>query len=150
MLDPQAIQNNYLVYGLTEDQLQGIARLATSRDLAPGETLCHEGERADEVFIVREGHFEVKGGNGERLAEIGAGSVIGEMGLIDPRPRSATVVATESARVVALPTSDLRQELVTDGNLGFVVLCNIARLLSERLRQTDTKLATLMGASVEA
>ena len=89
-------------------------------------------------------------GNGERLAEIGVGSVIGEMGLIDPRPRSATVEAIGNARVVALPTGDLRHELVADGNLGFVVLCNIARLLSERLRNADTKLAALMGATIAA
>ncbi len=148
MLDSQAIQNNYLVYGLTDEQLRNISELATSRELAPGEVLCHEGERADELFIVLAGRFAVRIGNGEILAEIGPGSVIGEMGLIDPRPRSATVEATETARVVAIPTADLRHNLVTDGNLGFVVLCNIARLLSERLRHADTKLATLMGAAV--
>lgn len=145
MLDPQAIKKNYLVYGLTEDQLRSMSKLASTRDVAPGEVLCREGDRADEVFIVAEGRFAVRVGGGDQLAEIGAGSVVGEMGLIDPRPRSATVEAIDAAKVIAIPTADLRQELVTDGNLGFVVLCNIARLLSERLRNADAKLATLMG-----
>ena len=84
------------------------------------------------------------------LAELTPGSVVGEMGLIEPRNRSATVVAREESRVAAISQTDLRQLLVTDGNLGFIVLCNITRVLSDRLRQADEKLGTLMATAIQA
>lgn len=149
MLDLQAIKNNYLVYGLTDDQLRSIANLASERLLQPGDALCHEGEKGDDLFIVIEGEFQVTVG-GERLAEIGPGSVIGEMGLIQPRPRSATVEAIQPSRVAAISQGALRQELTENGDLGFVILCNVARLLSDRLRTADGKLAALMGTTVKA
>ncbi len=147
MIDLQAIRNNYLVYGLTDEQLGCVAELAEERHVEVGEVLCREGERGDELFIVLSGHFAVKVGAGELLAEVGTGSVVGEMGLIESRPRSATVEATEPSRVAALSQRALRQELIENGDLAFLILCNVARLLSDRLRGADTKLSTLMSAA---
>lgn len=148
MLDPQAIQNNYLVYGLTDDQLRSVSDLANERILVEGEMLCRQGESGGELFIVLDGRFCVQTSEGDELAEIGPNSVVGEMGLIESRPRSASVQALTDARVAAIRSSDLREEMVTDGHLGFLVLCNITRVLSERLRQADQKLDTLMGTTI--
>lgn len=150
MLDPKAIQNNYLVYGLTSDQLYSVAELAIERELTEGEMLCRQGEIGGELFIVLEGGFSVQTAEGERLAEVGPNSVIGEMGLIESRPRSASVQATAPSRVAVLRSTDLREVMVTDGNLGFLVLCNITRVLSDRLRQADQKLDTLMTPAIKA
>lgn len=148
MLDLTSIQNNYLVYGLTPEQLASVAEIATERFLKPGEMLCRQGEVGGELYIVLEGNLSVQTGEGERLAEVGPNSVVGEMGLIESRPRSASVQATEPCRVAAIRSTDLREVMVTDGNLGFLVLCNITRVLSERLRQADQKLDTLMTTAM--
>ncbi len=149
VLDPKAIQNNYLVYGLTSDQLYSVSELASERALAEGEMLCRQGETGGELFIVLEGHLSVQTSEGEKLAEIGPNSVVGEMGLIESRPRSASVKAVTPVRVASIRSSDLREAMVTDGHLGFLVLCNITRVLSERLRQADQKLDTLMGTTID-
>jgi CRP-like cAMP-binding protein len=150
VLDKNAIRNTYLVYGLTDDQLGSVAELATERSLEAGEVLCRQGEVGGELFIVLEGHLSVETSEGERLADVGPNSVVGEMGLVDARPRSATVVASEKSRVAVIRSSDLREEMVTDGHLGFLVLCNITRVLSDRLRHADAKLDALMETSIRS
>ena len=150
MLDPKAIQNNHLVYGLSNEDLACLAEIASERTFGPGETLCRQGDVGTDLFIVLSGRLSVRFGEGEQLAELTAGSVVGEMGLVEPRNRSATVVAVETSEVAAISQTDLRQLLVTDGNLGFIVLCNITRVLSDRLRQTDEKLGTLMSTAIQA
>lgn len=148
MLDPQAIKDNYLVTGLTDEQLGCIAELAEERTVDQGEVLCREGERGEDLYIVIDGMFDVKIG-GEVLAQVGPSTVIGEMGLIEPRPRSASVEAVRTSHVAAINQRELRLTLIENGDLGFLVLCNVARLLSERLRHADGKLAALMGAAVD-
>lgn len=150
MLDKNSIRNNYLVYGLTDDQLGSVAALAKERSLNAGDVLCRQGEVGGELFIVLEGQLSVETSDGEHLAAVGPNSVVGEMGLVDTRPRSATVVASAPSRVAAIRSSDLREEMVTDGHLGFLVLCNITRVLSERLRQADAKLDALMETSIRS
>lgn len=150
MLDPKAIQDTYLVTGLTADQIACVASIATERTVAEGEMLCRQGEPGGDVFIVLSGRLGVQTGDGERLAEVGPMSVIGEMGLVDVLPRSASVQALEDCRVAAIHATDLRGEMVADGHLGFFLLCNIARVLSERLREADQKLDTLMTTAVKA
>ena len=148
MLEPRSIQNNHLVYGLSDEELGRVAAMASERTYAAGDFLCRQGEVGDELFIVLEGRLSVQVGHHERLDEIGPGSVVGEMGLIEPRSRAASVVALEDARVAVIPKADLREELITDGNLGFIVLCNITRVLTDRLRQADEKLGTLMSTAI--
>jgi CRP-like cAMP-binding protein len=148
VLDKNSIRNNYLVYGLTDDQLGSVAALANERNLMAGEVLCRQGEVGGELFIVLDGELSVETAEGERLASVGPNSVVGEMGLVDTRPRSATVVASQASRVAAIRSSDLREEMVTDGHLGFLVLCNITRVLSDRLRHADAKLDALMETSI--
>lgn len=148
MLDKNSIRNNYLVYGLTDDQLGSVASLAVERSLEAGEVLCRQGEVGGEMYIVLDGQLVVETAEGDRLADVGPNSVVGEMGLVETRPRSATVVAASKARVAAIRSSDLREEMVTDGHLGFLVLCNITRVLSDRLRQADAKLDGLMETTI--
>ncbi len=150
MLDPKAIQNTYLVTGLTADQLACVASIATERTVPGGEMLCRQGESGGELYIVLEGSLSVQTADGEHLADVGPNSVVGEMGLVDARPRSASVVALGDCRVAAIKTSDLREEMVADGHLGFFLLCNITRVLSDRLRNADQKLDTLMTPSARA
>lgn len=144
MLKLEEIRHNYLVYGLTDDQLMRVASHAEERRLPAGTVLCHQGEQGGELFIVLEGKLSIQSGDGERLAEVGENSVVGEMGLVDSRPRSATVVSASDVRIAAIPSSALREEMVEDGHLGFLVLCNITRVLSDRLRQADSRLNALM------
>ena len=59
-----------------------------------GDTILREGEEGDTAFFIVTGAVEVLvGRGGRRIGKLDAGEVFGEMSLIEPGPRSATIVA---------------------------------------------------------
>jgi len=74
--------------------------------LQPGEILIQEGTLPYEIFVLEEGSVEVLRGE-ERVATLGAGEVVGEMGLMEQERRMATVRAITEVRAVALHADDL-------------------------------------------
>ena len=69
-----------------------IAALVDEIELAPGRTLMREGDSAREVFVIVDGSADVKQGS-TTIGVVGRGHVVGEIGVIERRPRTATVVA---------------------------------------------------------
>ena len=70
-------------------------------DFAAGEVILQEGEEGDTAFLITAGAVEVLIGEGARartVAKLAAGDVFGEISLIEPGPRSATVRAIEDTR----------------------------------------------------
>ena len=80
------------------------------RSLAAGEVLIRQGDASDAAYIVVNGRLRVtihppasQGDNREQfIREMGAGEVVGEMGLLTNAPRSATVTAIRATTVVRL------------------------------------------------
>lgn len=75
-------------------------------ELAPGDVLIRQGAMPDDVFVLESGSVEVTR-DGERLATLGAGEVVGEIALVDPQRRTATVQAATPVHAVALNVRDL-------------------------------------------
>jgi CRP-like cAMP-binding protein len=69
------------------------------------------------------------------------------MSLIDDRPRSAEVVCVSLTKVAKIPAKELRSFMNTKRDVGFVILANLARVLSGRLRIADAKIDTLLDGS---
>jgi CRP/FNR family cyclic AMP-dependent transcriptional regulator len=83
-----------------------LARWLRDVELAPGEVLIRQGAMPDDVFVLESGSVEVTR-DGERLATLGAGDVVGEIALVDPQRRTATVKAATPVHAVALNVRDL-------------------------------------------
>lgn len=75
-------------------------------ELAPGDILIRQGAMPDDVYVLEDGTVEVTR-DGERIATLGAGDVVGEIALVDPQRRTATVHAATPVRAVALNLRDL-------------------------------------------
>ncbi|MBZ5562621.1 MAG: cyclic nucleotide-binding domain-containing protein, partial [Acidobacteriia bacterium] len=103
---------------------------------APGEALCIEGEPGDEVFVLLSGEVEVLRGDGAEERRVGgekAGGVLGEMAVLDPAPRAATVRAgAEGTRVLCLGGDTFREALGANPSVARGVI----RALAQRLRGT--------------
>src|SRR5437870_8324910 len=83
---------------LTDKQIRKLARLFTPRRYAKGEILIKKGETGLGMFVIKSGLVEVfdtRDSHRVALATVGAGKCVGEMSLMDERPRSANVVALE-------------------------------------------------------
>jgi Cyclic nucleotide-binding domain len=77
------------------------------RTIAAGETLTTQGEAATEVYLILDGMFEVEV-DGQTVAEIGPGAVVGERAALEGGVRTATLRATTRARIAAAAAEALR------------------------------------------
>src|SRR5258705_14001703 len=76
----------------TPKELTRLAGITDQAVLETGQVLCRQGEGATAAFVIDAGDARVKGGE-HVLGAGGAGEVVGEVGLPDYRPRSATLGA---------------------------------------------------------
>jgi hypothetical protein len=112
-----------------------LARASTEDEFAPAETLCVEGEPGNEVFILLAGEVKIIKKDGARDKLIGtekAGGFIGEMAVLDPAPRSATLVAgDEGTRALRLNGDAFRAAIDRDP----AIASGVIRTLAQRLRR---------------
>ena len=90
-----------LFEGLSKKQLGRISALMTRIDRPKGQVLTQEGQPGSEFFIVLEGEVEVRQGD-RVIATRKVGDYVGEIALLDKRPRTATLVATTPVSVEVL------------------------------------------------
>lgn len=130
---------------LSNQELEYVAELARPRRFGQGETIFEEGELGDSLFVIVGGEVEVvrRDADGESrvLAALGPPQFFGEMSLIDKEYRSASVRAKTDAELLHLTAENLTtfRKQYRDG-FTFVVI-NIARVLSSRLRDANSRLS---------
>ncbi len=121
----------------TKSDLKIIARHATEVEAPADTVLVAEGETADTFYVLLQGEATVrkKGGaaRSRRVASLGPGSYFGELALLDPAPRSATVSATTSVTLAAISARVFRTLLRDVPAMNEKLLTGMAR----RLREAD-------------
>lgn len=105
-----------------------------------GQVIFREGEVSDKFYIVRSGQVVLtkeSGGTNRELARVGPGEVIGEMGVLQNLPRSATATAKGKCLLYGMTSQDLLDKR-SDGqdHPGSIV----SRVLAQRLRKANEKL----------
>lgn len=118
MSDPRDLRKLALFRDCGAAELRKAARLLTAVDASPGRILMTQGCAAVQFVVVESGEVEVvrhRENGTDRTITVGPGSWVGEMGLLDHRPCSATVRVTAGARVHAAGSLEFRklQELPT-------------------------------------
>jgi cytochrome P450 len=121
---------------LPED-LERVAEAITgSREVAQGDVLCAEGDKADSWWIVEDGLADVTVG-GLFVGAIGPGETVGELALLDGEPRAATVTAVTDMRLVEVGGDGFTQALLSSPQLSMALL----RELATRLRAGNVRLS---------
>lgn len=122
----------------SKSDLRIVARHATEVEAPVDTVLVQEGENGDTFFVLLEGEATVrrKGGaaRSRRVATLGAGSYFGELALLDPGPRNATVAATTPVTVAAISARVFRTLLRDVPAMNEKLLTGMAR----RLREADS------------
>lgn len=131
--------------GLTDYELGLIARLAQKQLFMGGDTLVRCFDRDTDIFVILEGSAKVFSASDEMVAELTPGSIVGEVSLVDEQPRSATVRAVGEVEVATIPAADLRQLMMDNTRIEAVLMRNIARMLSSRLRVANIQMDGLMA-----
>lgn len=130
-----ATQSNILQVLASMDR-QRLAELVVEQTFASGDFICREGERGDALYLIWAGRVVVVKGDPATptvLAYCGPGEVVGEMALLEDKPRSASVIALEATRLLRINWSSFRTLLDRYPELGTSLLA----ALSARLRESD-------------
>jgi len=122
-----------LFSGLRRDELERLVELADEVDVPDGQLLTRQGELGDEFFVVLSGHVIVAR-DGHRLVRLGPGEFLGEIALIDGRPRTASATADGPARLLVL--SHRAFDALLDESP--TVTRQVVRTLVERMSRTVT------------
>ncbi|MBL7221643.1 MAG: cyclic nucleotide-binding domain-containing protein [Phycisphaerae bacterium] len=134
-----ALKKVSLFKHLTFHELLRVMDLTRIRTFEKGQSVVAEGDLSDTIFVSLSGSVEVVKG-GRKIAELPAGSVLGEMGLIDSQPRSASVIATTPTRLLTIYRKDFFALLRRQRTLAAKVLWGLCRVLNGRLRDTSENL----------
>jgi len=98
-----------------------------------GEVLFKEGDPPTEMYLIKSGSVEVFKGKGDTKKVLGVlskGEFLGEMGVLDGRPRSATAVALERTSVMVMDEKSFRKVIEEDPMIGSLIITLIKRLRS--------------------
>jgi CRP-like cAMP-binding protein len=123
---------------LDDEVLTAVAAALQPRQLGAGENLFNQGDPGDELFIVQEGGIAIympskdQPGQEQPIRIFGPGEMMGEMALIDRRPRSLSARAVEATRLLALTGVDFTRLLNRHPAMGMAVMAG----LSDRIRYT--------------
>jgi CRP/FNR family cyclic AMP-dependent transcriptional regulator len=86
---------------LDEQGLQAVAVLAREVMATAGEVLMLEGEPGDEFYVIVEGSVRIEHGD-RTVRSLTAGGFLGEIALVDRRPRTATATCVTDCRLLAI------------------------------------------------
>lgn len=129
-----ALRDVELFHGLSNEDLEGIQRVAEPMVVEAGKRLFEEGDPGDRFFVIVRGAVELrKGGEGtggERLAVLRAGQAFGEAALLSDSPRSAAAHAVEPSYLIDISREAFMETLGGD-SLAVRLLRNVSRALSE-------------------
>lgn len=120
---------------LSQRQLNAVARHIDEVQIRKGAVLAKQGAQGLEAVIIVDGRARVEG-DGKAIAELTVGDVVGEMSVIDGKPRSATVIAETPMNLLVLHRRDFMSLLETVPGLQRKLLVT----LCERVRQADQAL----------
>jgi len=138
-----ALEAMPLFAGLPPEQLSALAGLLHRRSVLAGATLMLMEETGEVAYLIARGTVKVcaeqADGSEVILALLGAGEVVGELSLLGPRTRSASVVTLEACDLLALSRANFESCLRTMPALPL----NLARLLARRLRLADAQIQAL-------
>ena len=107
-MDPTRLTAIPLFSTLMPEEARRLAAFATETSVAEGQILMKEGDFSTELIAIEEGTADVIKG-GEKVAELQAGDLIGEMGLLSREPRNADVIATSPMLVIRLTHWEVRR-----------------------------------------
>ncbi len=142
-MDASFLRNVSLFESLTDEELEALAQMTITRTFSKDNVIILAEEEGDALFIIEKGQVKVsivsEDGREVILSMLGDGAVFGELSLLDGKPRSANVIATEDTNLVMLRRQDFLQQVFKVPQIAIALLAELA----SRLRRTDRQIEGL-------
>ncbi len=134
---------------LSLEEQKYVRRLCDQARFKPGESLIDEGQPGEAMFVIIRGKVDVRstgpGGTVSLVAELGPGTHVGEMALLDDAPTSASVVARETVYAFRLARDQFQALLQSNERIQLRIFTVLVQTLAKRLREANAKLAAATG-----
>jgi HEAT repeat protein len=127
----------------SDDVLADIAALVEEVQVEAGETIFEKGDAGDSLYVIVAGRVRVFVG-GHTLAHLGPRDIFGELALLDPEPRAASIAAVDGTRLLRLDREAFAELMA--GNIEIVR--GVLSVLCERLRRQASEPAGGAGAPI--
>jgi CRP-like cAMP-binding protein len=121
---------------LPKKTLDRLARIVTERQFPAGTDIVNEGEVGAGFFLITDGAVEVLSKDRQRLNALKQGDYFGDMALLDGRPRSATIRATEPTTCLVMSRWDFMAEVRQNPDIALELLAE----MSERVRAAEARM----------
>lgn len=126
-----------LFAGLRPEDAEALVRSCEARLLQPGERLFAQGDAAVDLYIVLDGVLDIavaaSEGEAVLVGQVGPGDLVGEMGVVEAVPRSASAAARTSAHVLCLDGGSFRTLIDAAHPAAWTLLRAIRRTLARRV-----------------
>lgn len=135
----QFLKNVPLFANMSDEDLSQLCEMMNVVELEDGEQLFAEGDHGDKAYVIQKGELEILKVSGNRtvlLAVRGKGEVIGEMALLENRPRMASVRARGDTKLLAIHQEQLTHLLSTSRSAAEAMYYNVLA----RWRNTESRL----------
>lgn len=129
------------------------------REYPAGEVLFREGEPGDRMFVIQAGAVRITkemGGDQKALAVLGPGEFLGEMAILNGKPRTATATVIEPTRCLLIDARTLEAMVAKNAEIALRLIKKLARRLDsadqliEILMHTDPKARVMLALSRHA
>lgn len=142
-LNPQILKTVPLFSSFTDQQIAMLASCVQHRSYPRGAAILRAGEETEALYIILSGRVKVlipdEEGHEVILSMMGAQDFVGEMGLLDDLPSSATVETLEPCEMLRIPRTAFLTCLEGNSEVAMTVLRNLIK----RLRDADRKIESL-------
>ena len=138
-----AIRNVPIFEQLSKKELAAVEKLVHTRTYETDETIFSEKDPGGGMYIVLDGDVSIVknygGTHEQKLASLGHGDFFGEIALLDESPRTATAVSVGDTKILGFYRTDLYELVERRPKLAIKIIVNLARVVSERLRHSNSQ-----------
>jgi serine/threonine-protein kinase len=136
--------SNILFADFTEEELASVMQMSRRETYKEGETIVEQGAGGSMMYVVVKGRVSIRklsAAQEVEIKQVPTGECFGEMAVLSQMPRSASVVALRPTEVIAISGAVLRS---ANPLLCMKLYRNIASVLSERMRERDEQMVSLL------
>jgi Serine/threonine protein phosphatase len=141
----EVLRHMPLFHHLTYKEILRVLSVTKVVDYNAGDEILREGEPGDNMFILLKGKVRLHK-DGAFVTQLGPGAHLGEMALVDKRPRSVSASAEDRTRALVLRRQEFNDIIRNEPRLSVKLLWSFVQVLAQRLRKTT---ADLTGARQE-